>query len=1361
MRKLLVSAVILCITIFNIYPAPIFQHLVLANSIIQTDISRVGQIYNQDVSIYKTLGDSNSQIKAGLTYTDQVFFIKKQARVNNELYYLISTEASSIRGVIGWVKAKDFFTLKHIGVDNKAKEFYFKGTGVTYSKIWGGKKNIVHDSSSTKSLNGQLFKVNLTQNIEGNIWYRGTIPSGQEVWIHSSHVLGKIENPTSRVGQIYNQDVSIYKTLGDPKSKFKAGTTYTDQVFFIKKQARINNELFYLISTEASSVRGVIGWVKATDFFTLKHIGVDNKAKEFYLKGTGVTYSKIWGGKKNIVHDSSSIKGLNGQLFRVNLTQNIEGNIWYRGISLDGQEVWIHSSHLDKNESLASRVGQIYKQDVSIYKTLGDPKSKFRAGTTYTDQVFFIKKQARINKELYYLISTEASSKKGVIGWVKATDIFSLKHTGVDNQAKEFYFKGNGVTYSKIWGGKKNVVHDSSSIKGLKGQLFKVNLTQNIEGNIWYRGTTPNGQEVWIHSSHVLEKIETPISRVGQIYNEEVTIHKTLGDPNSQIKAGATYTDQVFFIKKQAQINDELFYLISTEASSVRGVIGWVKATDFSTLKHIGVDNKPKEFYIEGNGVTYSKIWGGKKNIVHDSSSIQNFKGQLFKVNLTQNIEGNIWYRGTLLNGQEVWIHSSHVLGKIETPISRVGQIYNEEVTIHKTLGDPNSQIKAGATYTDQVFFIKKQAKIIDELFYLISTEASSERGVIGWVKATDFFTLKHIGVDNKAKEFYIEGNGVTYSKIWGGKKNIVHDSSFIQNFKDELFKVNLTQNIDGNIWYRGTLLNGQEVWIHSSHVYGKIESPTSRLGQISNQNVTIHKTIGDPNAQIKAGTTYTDTVLYIKKQAQKRDQLYYLISMEPSSTNGVIGWVNATDIFTLEHTTIDKIRRTFYFKGTGVTYSKIWGGKKNIVHDSTSIQNLKGQAFKVNLTENVGGNTWYHGTLQNGQSVWIHSSHLDKSNIQYTNYSVTFNEALNRQMNTTPPPQTDKYRNKNAFIHNDFVNITSNTGATTTGSRLRTEPRFTDTNTYTTVSGGTLLTIVSEVTGDTYSGSNKWYKVIYSGKTLYIHTSLVNPNVSTAVTTATVNIRDAASTNSHIYGTVPKGTTIKILKKGTTWHEISYNAWRNAKSTDVREYLDPNKNDRYQHLLLSGSAGVSEADLRKVLLNKGTLNNTQKSFISASKTHNVNEVYLIAHALHETGNGSSTLAKGVRVGKDRNGNLVLATSSNSGSLTSIKTVYNMYGIAAYDSNPLLGGAKKAYQLGWTTVDRAIIGGAKWISDNYINHAQYKQNTLYKMKWNPSSPGSHQYATDIGWSIKQISKIKNVYDLLPNAIRVYDIPKYR
>jgi mannosyl-glycoprotein endo-beta-N-acetylglucosaminidase len=105
--------------------------------------------------------------------------------------------------------------------------------------------------------------------------------------------------------------------------------------------------------------------------------------------------------------------------------------------------------------------------------------------------------------------------------------------------------------------------------------------------------------------------------------------------------------------------------------------------------------------------------------------------------------------------------------------------------------------------------------------------------------------------------------------------------------------------------------------------------------------------------------------------------------------------------------------------------------------------------------------------------------------------------------------------------------------------------------------------------------------------------------------------------------------------------------------------------------------------------------------------------------------------------------------------------VYNMFGINAVDSNPLYKGAEFAYNQGWFTPEAAIRGGAVFVAKNYVNHAAYGQDTLYKIRWNPGRPGLHQYATDIGWASKQTGFIRQLYQQVNIYSLKFDIPRYR
>lgn len=206
---------------------------------------------------------------------------------------------------------------------------------------------------------------------------------------------------------------------------------------------------------------------------------------------------------------------------------------------------------------------------------------------------------------------------------------------------------------------------------------------------------------------------------------------------------------------------------------------------------------------------------------------------------------------------------------------------------------------------------------------------------------------------------------------------------------------------------------------------------------------------------------------------------------------------------------------------------------------------------------------------------------------------------------------------------------------------------------------------------------------------------------------------------------------------------------WRSAggvsaSEADTASYMNPNSYYRdaykYQFLDLSKPSGVSAETLNRYLADKGVLRGMGQVLIDAAREYGVNEVYLAAHACLESGNGTSKLATGVEV----NG----------------EVVYNLFGIAAYDDTAVYSGSQKAYREGWTSVESALMGGAKWVSDYYINSSDTRQNTLYKMLWNPERPGYHQYATDIAWAVKQAISIGRVFEDMPEAALSFDVPVY-
>lgn len=130
-------------------------------------------------------------------------------------------------------------------------------------------------------------------------------------------------------------------------------------------------------------------------------------------------------------------------------------------------------------------------------------------------------------------------------------------------------------------------------------------------------------------------------------------------------------------------------------------------------------------------------------------------------------------------------------------------------------------------------------------------------------------------------------------------------------------------------------------------------------------------------------------------------------------------------------------------------------------------------------------------------------------------------------------------------------------------------------------------------------------------------------------------------------------------------------------------------------------------------------LNGHGSAIVRAAKESGLDPRYILAHAAVETGWGNSDLAeKG-----------------------------NMYGIGAYDSNPINSDSTKKYA--HSNMDIGLIEGAKWIKNNYYNKGQ---TTVFTMRHNN---GSHEYCTSNTWE----DSIADIMQQMPENTKVTFVKK--
>lgn len=231
------------------------------------------------------------------------------------------------------------------------------------------------------------------------------------------------------------------------------------------------------------------------------------------------------------------------------------------------------------------------------------------------------------------------------------------------------------------------------------------------------------------------------------------------------------------------------------------------------------------------------------------------------------------------------------------------------------------------------------------------------------------------------------------------------------------------------------------------------------------------------------------------------------------------------------------------------------------------------------------------------------------------------------------------------------------------------------------------------------------------------------------------------ADTERTTHSPLKYSDAIKV-QMGTRPMKNEGRGWVSASESDVDRYMNPENfktgDAKFQHLDLSAVPDVTASQLNNFLRGKGVLEGMGSAFLEAGRVEGINPIYLVVHANLETGGGTSALARGTVPGYGG--------------------YHNLFGINAVDGTAEESGARFAKSQGWSSIEAAILGGAKFVAVEYIKRGQ---NTLYKMRWNPEAPGQHQYATDIGWAVKQSGPISTVYrQYFPNVSKIFDIPVY-
>ena len=270
------------------------------------------------------------------------------------------------------------------------------------------------------------------------------------------------------------------------------------------------------------------------------------------------------------------------------------------------------------------------------------------------------------------------------------------------------------------------------------------------------------------------------------------------------------------------------------------------------------------------------------------------------------------------------------------------------------------------------------------------------------------------------------------------------------------------------------------------------------------------------------------------------------------------------------------------------------------------------------------------------------------------------------------------------------------------------------------------------------------------------LHPNWIFTALDTGITWATVNYEEnrlgRSLTDSR---EIANRSTAAGAYDWTTdkWIPLDASNWFQASEELVAYYLDPRNflTERYIFQFESLSyrpltqtiSGVERIISGSFMANNSIdANGYNKTyaevFMMAAAESQVSPYHLAARVIQEVGYSGS--------------------GSVSGTYPGYEGFYNYYNIGASSSStPIANGLKYAkdesntgtFMRPWNTRYKAIVGGAKWIGNSYINVGQ---NTLYLQKWDVTDDGNgrywHQYMTNVAAAASESTKMYNAYNTM-------------
>ncbi|UXT61852.1 glucosaminidase domain-containing protein [Staphylococcus aureus] len=875
---------------------------------------------------------------------------------------------------------------------------------------------------------------------------------------------------------------------------------------------------------------------------------------------------------------------------------------------------------------------------------------------------------------------------------------------GTDHADPHGYLRSHNYSYDQLY----DLINEKYLIK--MGKVAPWGTQSTTTPTTPSKPSTPSTGKLTVAANNGVAQIKPTNSGL------YTTVYDKTGKATNEVQ-------KTFAVSKTATLGNQKFYLVQDYNSGNK--FGWVKEGDvvYNTAK--SPVNVNQSYSIKPGTKLYTVPWGTSKQV---AGSVSGSGNQTFKASKQQQIDKSIYLYGSV-NGKSGWVSKAYLVDtakptptptpKPSTPttnnkltvssLNGVAQINAKNnglfTTVYDKTGKPTKEVQ-------KTFAVTKEASLGGNKFYLVKDYNSPT--LIGWVKQGDVIYNNAKSPVNVMQTYTVKPGTKLYSVPWGTYKQ---EAGTVSGTGNQTFKATKQQQIDKSIYLYGTV-NGKSGWVSKAYLavpaapkkavaqpktavkaYAVTKPQTtqtvSKIAQVKPNNTGIRASVYEKTA--KNGAKYADRTFYVTKERAHGNETYVLLNN--TSHNIPLGWFNVKDLNVQNLGKEVKTTQKYTVNKSNNGLSMVpWGTKNQVILTGN---NIAQGTFNATKQVSVGKDVYLYGTINN-RTGWVNAKDLTAPT------AVKPTTSAAKDYNYT-------YVIKNG---NGYYYVTLNSDTAKYSLKAFNEQPF---------------AVVKE---QVINGQTWYYGKLSNGKLAWIK--------STDLAKELIKYNQTGMTLNQV-AQIQAGLQYKpqVQRVPGKWTDANFNDVKHAMDTK-RLAQDPVL--KYQFLRLDQPQNISIDKINQFLKGKGVLENQGAAFNKAAQMYGINEVYLISHALLETGNGTSQLAKGADVVNNK-----VVTNSNT-------KYHNVFGIAAYDNDPLREGIKYAKQAGWDTVSKAIVGGAKFIGNSYVKAGQ---NTLYKMRWNPAHPGTHQYATDVDWANINAKIIKGYYDKIGEVGKYFDIPQYK